>query len=80
MWIDHYLGNKFNDIRHYGPLQQELNRVVIGDHEEKPVVMLKQKKLCSVLFAMEILLLLIMPWPFFDCYIKGEKFDTFTQG
>lgn len=52
--------------------------MIIGDHDDKfkPLDLIKQKKVCSTLFCLEILALLIMPIPIYDRYIEGETFST----
>jgi len=47
-----------------------------SDEIKKPIQILKHKKLCSVFLVFEIIILLIMPIPFYDTYVAGETFDT----
>ena len=41
-----------------------------------PNKMLKEKKLLCFELVLEVLVLLIMPIPFFECFVEGDTIDS----
>lgn len=53
----------------------EYNKIILGDEDNdrvQPSTIIKNKKVWSFVFVFEILILLVIPIPAYDKFIKGE--------